>query len=221
MSSAASEQVTGLPRFQALWRRCLQPGADDDSESIHRRLLEAYAEPQRYYHTLEHIEHCLQMFDACRDRLEVPDAIELAIWFHDAIYEPGQPDNELRSAVWYRELARETQPEGLVERVYGLIMATLHNGFALEHEDVNYMVDIDLSSFGLEWEDFLRDSNNLRRENSHLSDADYYRNQGFFQTRLLERPRFFLTDFFFERYENRARENLARYFALIENSGEG
>ena len=221
MSTAASGEITGLARFQALWRRCLRAGAADDSEAIHRQLLRAYAEPQRYYHTLEHIEHCLRMFDACRDRLAAADALELAIWFHDSIFEPGQSDNELRSAVWYRDIARDVHPEPLVEHVYGLIMATLHNGFALEGEDVEYMVDIDLSSFGLDWEAFLRDSRNLRRENSHLSDAEYHRNQGDFQSRLLARPRFFLTDFFFERYENRARENLARYFALIENSGEG
>lgn len=216
MSQPASDERTGLERFQALWRRCLLQGAPDRSAEIHRRLVDGYRETQRYYHTLEHIEHCLRMFDACRDLLQAPDAVELAVWFHDLVFEPGQPDNELRSAELYRDLARGVQDQALIDHVYGLVMATLHNGFALDGIDVEYIVDIDLSSFGLDWEEFLHDSENLRRENPHLEDSAYYRNQGYFQARLLERPRFFLSDFFYQRYEERARTNLARYFEYLE-----
>lgn len=59
-------------------------------------------------------------------------------------------------------------------RVDRLIMATLHNGDPLIDADAAYMVDIDLSSFGLSWAEFMRDSENLRRENSSLSGTEYY-----------------------------------------------
>ncbi len=217
MSWPASDERTGLDRFQVLWRGCLLETAEDRSAEVHQRLVEGYLEPQRYYHTLQHIEHCLRMFDDCRELLQAPAAVELAIWFHDVVYEPGQPDNELRSADLYREIAHGVHDEALIEHVHGLIMATLHNGFALEGIDVEYLVDIDLSSFGLGWDEFLRDSENLRRENPHLEDSAYYRNQGYFQNRLLERPRFFLSDFFYQRYETQARNNLARYFEYLDS----
>ena len=216
MSRSASDERTGLDRFQTLWRDCLLPDAADRSAEIHQRLVRGYGESQRYYHTLEHIDHCLGMFDDCHTLLQAPAAVELAVWFHDVVFEPGQPDNELRSAELYRDFARGVHSENLIDHVYGLIMATLHNGFALEGIDVEYIVDIDLSSFGLTWDEFLRDSENLRRENPHLEDKAYYRNQGYFQARLLERPRFFLSDFFYQRYETQARSNLARYFEYLE-----
>jgi len=99
-----------------------------------------------------------------------------------------------------------------------LIMATLHDGNTLEDADSIYMVDIDLSSFALPWDEFLRDSQDLRAENPHLSDADYRLNQTGFQRMLLARPRFFLSDFFFERYEQQARSNLVRYFEYLRDS---
>ena len=215
MPMPAAADICGLDRFGALWRRCLLSTATDNSASIHRRLVDGYGEPGRCYHTLEHIEHCLQMFDACRAQLEQPDAVELAVWFHDVVFEPGRCDNEKRSAELYLELtagAHDDDTRALVER---LIMVTLHNGISLDDADAPYMVDIDLSSFGLSWAEFLRDSENLRRESAHLDDAEYYRKQTGFQQALLARDRFFRSDFFAERYEQPARDNLAKYFAEI------
>lgn len=215
MPSAGSGSISGLDRFQPLWQRCLIEGAADDSAEIHQRLLDGYNEPQRHYHTLAHIEQCLGMFDQCKALASTPDALELAVWFHDVIFEPGKPDNEKRSAELYLQLSQDVHDEhtrGLVDR---LIMATLHDGSSLEDSDAVYMVDIDLSSFGLSWEAFLRDSKNLRLENAELDDAEYYRRKAAFQNCLLAKERFYLSDFFAERLETRARANLARYFEYI------
>ncbi len=212
MAATDSTGLLARDRFQALWRRNLVAGAVDDSAAIHRRLLDAYREPQRFYHTLEHIEHCLGMFELCKPELEQPDAVELAIWFHDAVYVAGAPDNEARSAELYRRLADGVHAEPLVALVVRLIMATLHDGDSLDDTDADYMVDIDLSSFGLDWDAFLRDSKNLRRERPAVSDEDFYRNQGDFQKLLLARERFFHSRFFQQRFEQRARANLSRYF---------
>ena len=98
----------GRGRFQALWQSCLIDDADDTSAEIHQHLLDAYRESQRFYHTLAHIEHCFGMFDQCESLLDHPEAVELAIWFHDVIYEPGACDNEARSAELYQQLAGMT-----------------------------------------------------------------------------------------------------------------
>ena len=207
---------TALERFQPLWLRNLDPGSDDDSASVHEQLVTHYSEAHRHYHTLDHIAHCLQQFDDCKDLLEDPDSVELTIWFHDVILQPGRRDNELLSAEFYLDLTAGRQAESTRQRVYRLIMATLHDGNSLEDSDSAYLVDIDLSSFGLPWEAFLHDSCNVRAENPQLADAEYQLNQTGFQRSLLARPRFFLSDFFFERYEQQARDNLAKYFAHLE-----
>jgi len=215
----AVEKFTQLSRFQALWQRNLVAGATDESAAIHQRLLAGYNESHRHYHTLAHIEHCMGMFERCKAFVSRPDALEIAIWMHDVILEPGRRDNEAVSAELYLELSANANGDEMRQSINRMIMATLHDGNSLEDADSIYMVDIDFSSFALCWDDFLRDSLGLRAENPHLSDADYYLNQTGFQRRLLARPRFFLSDFFFERYEQQARSNLGRYFEYLCNSG--
>jgi predicted metal-dependent HD superfamily phosphohydrolase len=212
MTSPAVEGISGRKRFQSLWRRCMNAGAADSSTAIHQRLVDAYNEPQRRYHTLAHIDHCLAIFDQCKSLTANPDALEIAVWFHDVIFEPGKRENEALSAELYQDLSadvHDNETRGLVVR---LIMATLHDGSSLDDSDAGYMVDIDLSGFGLPWEDFLRDSRHLREESAQLSDAEYYQRQRDFQACLLARPRFYVTDFFSQRYEQQARGNLTRYF---------
>ena len=70
----------------------------------------------------------------------------------------------------------------------------------------------------LPWEDFLRDTQDLRNECGHLSDEEYYQRQSSFRTGLMARPKFYMTDYFYERYEQQARDNLDRYFARAEDT---
>lgn len=212
MSTPAAQSLTGLDRFQALWRRCLINERPDHSATIHQQLTEAYGEPHRRYHTLAHIEHCLAMFDQCKSLAHNADALELAVWFHDIILQPGRRDNEALSAELYLQLSDQTQHNELRELVAQLIIATQHDGGSLEDADAIYMVDIDLSSFGLSWEEFQRDSQNLREECPECSDAEYHRKQEAFRSALATRESFFRSGFFSERYEQQAQENLSKYF---------
>jgi predicted metal-dependent HD superfamily phosphohydrolase len=221
MTAGASSKNTSLDRFQALWRRCLIKGAHDDSADIYLRLLAAFAEPQRFYHNLTHIKHCLTMFDQVKSLIENPDAVELAVWMHDVIYQPGAGDNESLSVEWYRDIAGVVHKPDLLQLVCRLIIATLHDNKPLEDEDACYMVDIDLSSFAMPWNEFLRDSLNLRRENPQITDLEYYRNQKKFQKLLLAKQRFYHSDYFYQHYESQARDNLARYFEYVSTELNG
>jgi predicted metal-dependent HD superfamily phosphohydrolase len=212
MTTPESDQFDGPGRFQALWQRCLIPEADDYSDSIYQRLTSAYGETHRHYHTIAHIRHCLQQFDLCKAQLANPDAVEISIWFHDVIYQCGVPDNEKRSAELYRELSQDVHQNDFRQSVDDMIIATIHDKASPALIDEQYMVDIDLSSFGLSWDDFLRDSSNLRLESSHLSDSEYHQRQGNFRKSLLTRERFFYTDYFYQKFEVQARDNLERYF---------
>ncbi len=202
-------------RFQLLWSRCLVDSAIDESAIIHQQLMDSYNEPQRYYHTLDHIEHCLSLFDKISSKLQSPHALELAIWFHDVVYQPGATNNEQLSADQFMQTTKNRFDDSLRNTVYQHIMATLHLHSEMTHADTKYMVDIDLSSFGLPWPEFIHDSENLRREMAHLSNADYCRKQSAFQQALMDRPRFFRSDYFYQNYESQARQNLSDYYESI------
>ena len=199
-------------RFRALWKRCLPQDVKMDVIPVYDDLVRRYREPGRYYHGWTHLRHCLREFDRAAGRMENPDAVELALWFHDAVHVPCARDNEQRSADLFRLGGRGWFSPALVEKVCGLILITMHKQ-SPDEGDESYVVDIDLSSFGEPWSDFLRDTRNVRNEQSHVPDAIYYPAHARFLKMLLNRPRIFHTDFFFACYEESARRNIQRLLA--------
>jgi len=206
-------------RFVTLWKRCrLIDGDGADPGPVWNGLLASYSEVHRHYHGICHLEHCLEQHDLASDRMDDPDAVEMAIWFHDIILEPQAPDNEQRSAELFQRVAAGAFDREFIGRVIALIMATTHREAPLTPDEA-VMVDIDLSSFGLPWEGYLRDTLALRRENPQLPDARYYRAHRGFLDALRGRTRIFFTDFFYRRYETGARDNIDRYLGKLDSTG--
>ncbi len=218
MNMNATKDIADHSRFRSLWLRQQQCNIPDGSPIVYQLLLDAYNEPQRVYHDIEHIECCLSVFGQVSHLLENPDGVELAIWFHDAIYQLGACDNEQLSANLFMNITDGLFQDEFRETVYQHIMATCHKSTKITDRDRQLMVDIDLSSFGLPWPDFLRDSKKVRHEMGHICDAEYYQKQMAFQQSLLSRPAFFYSDYFVEHYEAQARSNLAKLFELVENN---
>jgi predicted metal-dependent HD superfamily phosphohydrolase len=207
-------------RFIDLWSRNLIQGADNHGAQIHQLLINAYNEEQRVYHTLQHIEDCLKLFDEIKSQLQNPDAVELAIWFHDVIYQINSSDNEELSADLFMNMSEDVLEPAMRHQIYQHIIATLHNGSEMLDHDTRYMVDIDLSSFGLPWDQFIQNSREVREEMSHIPDEVFYPKQCAFQKSLLKHGRFYQTDYFFKNYEQSALNNIADYFVqLREKTG--
>jgi predicted metal-dependent HD superfamily phosphohydrolase len=197
-------------RFRALWVRCLLPGVTMDPNPVYEDLVRLYSESGRRYHSWGHLTHCLQEFDrGIAAQMGSPDAVELALWFHDAIYAPGAADNEQRSSDLFRQWGRIGFSPAFVEKVCGLILITMHRQ-SPDEGDESYVMDIDLSSFGMNWPDFLRDTRDIRKEQAHVPDAVYYPTHARFLKLLLNRPCIFHTDFFHDSYEKSARRNIER-----------
>lgn len=205
-------------RFIELWNRCQLPDADVSAEAIFAEIEAAYREPHRHYHDCEHIDFCLRQLDGVRNLLRMPRAVELAIWFHDLIYEIGAKDNERRSADRFLALAGPYLPQRLCRKVEAIIMATLHRKPPSD-PDTAMLTDIDLSGFGMPWDVFLADNQRVRQEFGHVPDEVYYPAQWDFLQRLLEREHFYSSDYFRSRYEARARANLARYHQQLIEQG--
>jgi len=201
-------------RFTALWQRCLLHGAADGAASAWSKLERHYSEPHRFYHDRQHLAHCLEQLDLADGLIVHPDRVEMAIWFHDIINDPGAADNEARSAEYFRALADGQMDPALIDGVIALIMVTTHRQ-APDDPDQQFICDIDLASFGCPWECFLRDSSAVKAEFSG-TEEEYYRGKKAFLGAMLARPRIFLTDFFNTRYEQQARDNINRLLELIE-----
>ncbi|XJV84026.1 hypothetical protein AB3469_38345 [Burkholderia anthina] len=188
-------------RFVALWS-C---SGGIDAEEVYRMLARSYTEPARHYHTLVHVRRCLRQLDLARDMIPEPDAVELALWFHDVIFVPGAKDNEQRSADWFRR-----QADGRIrarERICAMILATTHVGIA-EEPDTRFACDIDLAVLGAARSRFREDGRRLRAERPDLDDRAYDLHERTILRGLLLRPRIYLTDFFYTRCERQARRNL-------------
>lgn len=203
-------------RFCNLWKNC----GGRDPENMWRALSDHYNEAHRHYHNFGHLSQCLRELDGAREHVREAEATELAIWFHDVIYVYGARDNEARSAEFFREAAGDNMPREFVERVVEFIMATRHTGSA-QDESVAMLVDIDLSGFGLPWEDYLADSNALRLEAAGVGDEQYYQGKLRFLGELQRWPSLYQSRYFRDRLETRAQANITRYTTDLRRQGYG
>lgn len=196
-----------LARWGDLWQRL---GAHSAPEPIFDELVRRYREPQRAYHTLDHIRDCLFQLDQVRDLAEHADEIEVALWCHDVIYDPHVADNELRSAAWAEKILREGDVSAdVTARVQSLILATQHHT-PPQRLDATLIVDIDLSSLGHTAAEFDRYHAAIRQEYRWVPEAPYCEARAKVLESFLARPAIYQTAWFHDRYEAQARQNLAR-----------
>lgn len=175
-----------------------------------KRLHMHYSKQARAYHNWAHILGCFDELKEIKRRLNHPDEVEMALWFHDAIYEPGQGKNEEKSAKWAVMFSKTIGMRDLfAKRVRMLILATKHDKIPKEW-DAKFVIDIDLAILGRPEEAFLQYEAAIREEYSIFED-EYFKQR---RTRLLqsflERDFIYLTDYYREKYEKTARKNLKR-----------
>ena len=117
------------------------------TEELRQDLLARWAETHRKHHTVTHLHEMLDAIGLLADAgIEFDrEAVELAAWFHDAVYEIGRDDNEDRSAELARELLASSPFRDEVAR---LVLVTKTHEVA--DDDVNGAVlsDADLSVLG-------------------------------------------------------------------------
>jgi predicted metal-dependent HD superfamily phosphohydrolase len=208
-------------RFRGLWSRCVRPDSDPAAaDRAWKVLVEGYNQPHRRYHDMEHLKHCLHGLGLAATVARDPATLELAIWFHDVVYDPGAKDNEERSAEVFAALMGPYMASSRVDSIRKLILTTMHRQQP-EGGDERFIADIDLSSLAKPWPQFLADSENLRAEEPNKSDEEYYGAKIRFHRSLLQRQRLFNTVPFQLRYEAHARENIERFLALLADRGYG
>jgi predicted metal-dependent HD superfamily phosphohydrolase len=143
------------------------------------------------------------------------DAIEFALWFHDAVYDTKAKDNEERSAALARDVIRSASLSGSFgDLVTRLIVATKHATPPVARSE-QLVVDIDLSILGQSHRKFDEYERRIRAEYSWVPAPGFATGRLAILSSIQSRPRIYSTDLFHGKYERSARENLARSIAQL------
>lgn len=199
-------------RWMSLWQRI---GAQGDPHIVYNDLVARYSEPHRAYHTIAHIQHCLNEFKKVRNLIANPDAAELALWYHDVIYNTRAKDNEEKSAALATAMIKSASlPNTLGQLVAECIMATKHT-VVPANPDIQFLVDIDLSGLGQPKSKFDKNTRQIRKEYEWVPEDAFAAGRSAILQSFLNRPNIYATQFFRDKYETRARQNIARSLAQL------
>ena len=169
-----------------------------------------YEYPSRAYHNLKHVENMLDEFNVMGLFATEPLLVQLAIWFHDCVYNPKANDNEARSAEVCRALLYPFPLNPIqADVVTQLILATKHAA-APATPDQRLIVDLDLAILGAAPEQYDAYAEAIRTEYRHMNEATFKVGRRHILQGFVARPTIFSTDAFIQKYEAPARENLLR-----------
>lgn len=204
-----TDPASALSRWEESWRLTGRPAPVRQLRTLTAR----YGERHRAYHDLRHILACLALAGAVRSQLQTAAQVELALWYHDAVYDPRAGDNEERSAALaVAEL--DALPEAARTAIAELIRATRHDAVPTE-PDARFVVDIDLAILGAAPAAFDAYEAAIRREYRWVPRALYRRRRREILARLLDRPSLYSTPPFRTLLEAPARANLQRSLSRL------
>lgn len=180
-----------------------------------------YTSSRRHYHNLHHVQALLGYCETFAGQLQDPDVVMFSVFYHDIIYNVLRKDNEPRSArLAVKRLLALGVPAVKVEQVKVFIEATQTHTVSSDvtyTTDLKLFLDFDMAILGAGWEDYEAYTHQVRREYRIYPDKLYYPGRRQFLQYSLQTEFIFQTPVFRERYEVRARENMARELAETDN----
>src|SRR5687767_4423848 len=168
-----------------------------------------YSDHKRYYHTLSHLEALLDQLGGCKQLIADRDTMLFSVFYHDIIYNVLKSNNEERSADLAVERLRATGvPADRINNCKEQILATKSH-FLSNNEDTNLLTDADLSVLGQPSDVYEQYCGQIRKEYAVYPDLVYKPGRKKVLLYFLHMEKIFKTSFFYDKYELRARENLA------------
>lgn len=184
-----------------------------DATRVGEDLLERWNEPQRHYHNGRHLRQVLSTVDS----LGGSDSVQLAAWWHDAVYQPQEVQNEARSAhLAGRRLHALGLDHDLLDEVDRLVLLTITHDPAESDVDGAVLCDADLGILAATPEGYDAYVSAVRREYAHVDDVGWRDGRGAVLRGLLGRPRLFRTELA-SVWEADARANLIRELATLRD----
>jgi predicted metal-dependent HD superfamily phosphohydrolase len=197
--------MTLMARWQSVWQEL---GVSNPDDSLFHQLIACYSESHREYHTMQHLNECFVHLEKLRSIAEHPAEVEIALWFHDAIYQTSRTDNEEKSAKWAIDSVRAVDvPGDVAMRIHDLVLVTRHDGIAID-SDAEVLVDIDLAILGAEPARFDEYEHQVREEYAWVPQPLYQRERCKVLHQFSSRQTLYRTELFHTLYEAQARINL-------------
>ncbi|XP_070563765.1 uncharacterized protein [Ptychodera flava] len=191
-----------------------------------QKLKSKYSEHGRYYHSLYHLQDMFHHFDQEKDKIKSQESVQLAIFFHDMVYDPKAGDNEEQSADMFLEFAKThmSGKEDTVKNVKEYILITkTHLTEAHQDEkifgtdDLHYFLDMDMAVLGWPQNEYQCYSKGIRQEYIHIPEEKYRVGRAAVLKSFLERKNIYATKEFREKFEKRARSNVEQEIRNLED----
>jgi len=199
-------------RWNQLWKRM---GANGSGVEAYDELISLYGETRRTYHNFVHIAHVLGELDGASRLVANPNQVELALWYHDAVYDTKEKDNEEKSAeIVEKRLSKVGIRKEFIDGITAMILATKH-GEVPQDSDTQYLVDIDLLILGKPTEEFDEYERDVRVEYAWVPEDQFRQGRRAILQEFLDRDSIYSTNFFKQKYESQARSNLERSIAQL------
>ena len=148
-----------------------------------------YASPGRFYHTLDHIRDVVDRVETHAAHTRNLNAVKLAAWLHDVIYDSRASDNEELSAAYAQELCKKLSiPDGPL--VASLILKTKTHD-AGNDPDAQVLTDADLAILGTSDWAYRDYADKIRQEYAWVPENDYRLGRTRALQRFLARPKIF------------------------------
>lgn len=178
-------------------------------ERLWSEIEKKYSEKGRHYHNLTHLESLFSELDAIKDRISNYSNISFSIFYHDVIYDASSKSNEEKSADFAKVKLQElTIDASDLSQVYQQILATKAHERS-DDEDINYLLDADLSILGKDQEIYMDYTQKIRKEYSIYPDLLYKPGRRKVLKHFLAMENIFKTEYFREKYEEQAKRNIA------------
>ena len=190
---------------------CLSFGiSNNKSEELYDYVCFEYSDWNRHYHNLSHIFSLLKLREVFSVFFNKKNHVDLAIWFHDIVYNCKFKDNEIRSLNLFKELMDNRINYFDLEYVSKLILSTEKHLPKLPQDiDNQLFLDLDLSILAAKKNDFKKYREGIMEEYMPCHSFSVF-NSGRLKVlnKFLDRESIYFSDLFKEKFEKTARENI-------------
>ncbi|MDH0031948.1 MULTISPECIES: metal-dependent hydrolase [unclassified Acinetobacter] len=198
-----------LSTLEKSWRDLDQHYHFSEPQKMLNKLISAYSEKQRAYHTVQHLYECLTLLESVKPYLNDAHAVALALWFHDAVYDPKAKDNELKSAELFEQCLAADLSDQTVIKIKQWILATQKHA-PTDELDLQFLLDIDLAILASSPARFVAYEQQIQQEYVWVDPEIYSVKRKevlryFYQTEPL-----YQTEYFQQNFELQAKQNLEK-----------
>lgn len=197
-----------LSLLEKSWFELHQHYHFSEPQKVFNKLIAAYSEKQRAYHTVQHLYECLVLLDSIQPDLKDAYAVALALWFHDAVYDPQAKDNELKSAELLEYYLAQDLSVDIVQKITRWIVATQKHA-STDELDLQFLLDIDLAILAASPERFAEYEQQIQQEYAWVDPDVYSIKRKEVLTHFYQAEPLYQTEYFQQNFEQRAIINLA------------